>query len=341
MINRIIKVGIIGVGYWGPNFVRNFIRHPKTEIKWVCDLSDKALKEIHQFYPQLDITKDYTDILKDPSVDLVMVVTPPETHFKIAKQVLSSGKHVVIAKPLTTKSSDAVKLYKLAKKKGLMLYGDLTYLFTGAVRGTKKFIQKNKLGTPMYYDSIRANLGLIQKEVNVIWDLAPHDFAIIDYLFGLKPVKVFATASKHYGNAKNYEMAHITINYENNFIAHINVSWVSPVKLRMILIGGTKKMIYYDDVEPDEKIKIYDKGIDIDPEDITYMKPVYRSGDVLVPKIKIEEAIYVEIDEIVRLLSQKELRYDNSMMNITVIKLLEACDKSIKMGKPIKLSKDW
>lgn len=332
-----IKVGVIGLGYWGPNFVRNFIRHPSTDIVWACDLSSKARNEIHSYYPQIKLTDDYQQILSDPEVDLVMVVTPPETHFEIAKAVLNSNKHVLIAKPITVNSQEAKKLLQLAKKKGLLIYGDLTYLFTGAVREIKNFVQKNGIGKPLYYDSTRANLGLIQKEVNVIWDLAPHDLAIIDNCFGFTPQKVFATASKHFTNSKNYEMAHITINYSNNFIAHIHVSWLSPIKMRTVLIGGTKKMIYFDDVEPDEKVKIYDKGIDVSAEDISYMKPVYRSGDVVIPKLKVEEAIYLEIEEIASQILKKKVNYQNAELNISIVSLLEACDKSIKVGKPVDI----
>jgi predicted dehydrogenase len=330
-----IKVGVIGLGYWGPNFVRNFIRNPQTEIVWACDVSLKAREEIQRYYPQIKLTADYQEILQDPTVNLVMVVTPPETHFQIARDVLEANKNVLIAKPITINSKEAQKLLSIAKQKQLLIYGDLTYLYTGAVKYIKSSIRKDSIGKPLYYDSTRANLGLIQKEVNVIWDLAPHDFSIIDACFGLKPVKVFATASKHYQGSKNYEMAHITINYTDGFIAHIHVSWLSPIKMRTVLIGGSKKMIYFDDVEPDEKIKIYDKGIDVSNEDITYMKPVYRSGDVIIPKLKVEEAIYLEIDEIVSQILKKKLNYENAELNIRIVKLLEACDKSIKTGKPV------
>jgi predicted dehydrogenase len=330
-----IKVAVIGLGYWGPNFVRNFIRHPQTDIVWACDLSLKSREEVHKYYPQIKLTANYQEILQDPTVNLVMVVTPPETHFQIAQDVLNANKHLLIAKPMTTDSRDAQKLLKIAKQKQLLLYGDLTYLYTGAVKHIKNSIKKNSLGKPLYYDSTRANLGLIQKEVNVIWDLAPHDFSIIDWCFGLKPIKVFATASKHYQSSKNYEMAHLTIHYTEGFIAHIHVSWLSPIKMRTVLIGGSKKMIFFDDVEPDEKIKIYDKGIDVSTEDITYMKPIYRSGDVVIPKLKVEEAIYLEIDEIISQISKNKINYENAELNIRTVKLLEACDKSIKTGKSV------
>jgi predicted dehydrogenase len=217
------------------------------------------------------------------------------------------------------------------------LYGDLTYLYTGAVEYLQKFIKNGRLGIPLYYDSTRTNLGLLQKEVNVMWDLAPHDLAIIDYCFKIFPKKILATASHNFKASKNFEMAHITLEYDNGFTAHIHVSWVSPIKLRTVLIGGSNKMIFFDDIEPDEKIRIYDKGIDISEDDITYMKPIYRNGDVLIPKLSNEEAIYQELDEVAKQLKSKKISYENALMNIRIVEILEACDKSIRSGKKILL----
>jgi predicted dehydrogenase len=332
-----IKIAIVGLGYWGPNFIRNFIRHEKTDVAWICDISPTALDKMHTFYPHIKQTSKFSDILNDQSVDLVMIVTPPESHYKLVKSALENNKHVVVAKPMTTNSRKALELLRLAQKKKLLLYGDLTYLHTGAVKYVKKLLQKGEIGSPLYYDSTRSNLGLIQKDVNVIWDLAPHDFAIIDHCFGLEPRKIFASGSKHYGKGNNEEMAHITITYENNFIAHIHVSWLSPIKLRTILIGGTKKMVMYNDVEPDEKVKLYDKGVEIASEDITYMKPVYRTGNAIIPKLQNEEAIFIEINDIIKNLSQRPISYPNAELNIKIIKMLEACDKSLRTGKPVIL----
>ena len=332
-----INVAVIGLGYWGPNFVRNFIRHPDFEIKWACDVSENALTKIHQLFPQIQLTQNYQDILEDVSVDLVMIVTPPETHFEIAKMALKHQKQVIIAKPITLRSKQARMLLKLAQKQQLLLYGDLTYLYTGAVEYLQKFIKNGRLGIPLYYDSTRTNLGLLQKEVNVMWDLAPHDLAIIDYCFKIFPKKILATASHNFKASKNFEMAHITLEYDNGFTAHIHVSWVSPIKLRTVLIGGSNKMIFFDDIEPDEKIRIYDKGIDISEDDITYMKPIYRNGDVLIPKLSNEEAIYQELDEVAKQLKSKKISYENALMNIRIVEILEACDKSIRSGKKILL----
>lgn len=332
-----LKVGVIGLGYWGPNYVRNFINHDKTEVIWACDFSQKSLKKIAKQYPHLKLTTNYKEILDDNEINLIAIATPPDTHYKIARDCLLAGKHVLVAKPLATKSSQARKLLNLAKERNLLLHCDLTYLYTGAVRSIKNLIKNNTIGEPLYYDSTRSNLGLIQKDVNVVWDLAPHDLAILNFCFNLKPQKIFCTGSKHHGNNTEEEMAHITIHYANNFIAHIHVSWISPVKLRTILIGGTKKMIFYNDVEPDEKIKIYDKGVSVPPETITTAKPIYRSGNVIIPKLDNEEALLVEINENANQIIKERLNYDNAEMSIEMINLLELCDKSLKTGKPILL----
>lgn len=330
-----LKIGVIGLGYWGPNYIRNFIRHDQTEVIWACDLSDKSLDLVKNYYPHLKITKDYQEILKDPEIQLVAIATPPETHYKISKDALEANKHVLIAKPLATKLDDAEELVSIAQEKGLMIHGDLTYLYTSAIRRIKEALETKAIGEPLYYDSIRANLGLIQNDVNVIWDLAPHDFAIISYLFGFKAKKVFCVGSKHHDNSKGEEMAHITVTYTNNFIAHIHLSWLSPVKLRTILIGGTEKMILFDDVESDEKVRIYDKGVSIPSESITPFRPVYRSGDIIIPKLSNEEAIFTEINEVLNKINSNAIDYDNAHLNVAIINFLEICDRSLKEDRPI------
>jgi len=332
-----IKTAVIGLGYWGPNFIRNFMLHNDTDITWGCDLEKNNLLKIKKQYPSVRLTLNYQDILHDKSVELVAIATPPETHFRLAKMFLEAGKHVIIAKPLATKATDVEKLINIAKKKKKLLHGDLTFIYTGSVRTIKKFVQKNSLGKLLYYDSTRTNLGLIQEKTNVIWDLAPHDFSILEYCFGYKPKKVFAVGSKHL-NALTEEMAHITIMYDNGFIAHIHGSWLSPLKLRTIIIGGTKKMILYDDVEPHEKIKIYDKGISFSKDEITSFKPVYRTGNILIPKLDLEEALFLEIDDIIKQLRSGTFNYTNALMNLSTVKLLEACTKSLRLGKPIELN---
>ncbi len=332
-----IRVGIIGLGYWGPNYVRNFLRHGNVDIAWVCDLSEDAIKNITTTYPHLQTTKDYQEILHDKTVDCVAIATPPQTHYKIGKDALFAEKHVLIAKPLATNSKNSKELLEIAKKKNLSLMGDLTFLYSNGIMEIKKQVKKGTFGKPLYYDSTRSNLGLIQKDVNVIWDLAPHDLSIIDYCFGLKPKKILAIASKHYRHSIGHEIAHITIEYTKNFIAHIHLSWLSPIKLRTIFVGGTKKMLYFNDIEPDEKIRIYDKQVTIHSEKITPFKPIYRTGNVVIPKISNEEGLFLEIKEFINQIVSKTYDYQNAELNNSIVEILEACDTSIKTGRSIKL----
>lgn len=332
-----INVGVIGLGYWGPNFVRNLIQNELVEDVWGCDLSENALAKIKHLFPQVKTSNNYKELLSNPSIQCVVVTTPPHSHYPIIKAALESGKHVISAKPMATSYQEAAELLTIAKSQKLLLHGDLTYLYTGAVKKIKELVENNEIGEPFYFDSTRSNLGLIQKDVNVIWDLAPHDLAIINYCFGLKPVKLFAVSSRHYENSLNDEMAHITINYERGFTAHIHVSWISPVKIRTIFIGGSKKMISFDDVEPDEKIKLYDKGVEIDPETITAMTPVYRSGDVFIPRLSNEEAIQAELKDIFNAINDKTFDYKNAEMNIMIVKILELCDQSIREEKVVEI----
>lgn len=332
-----LNVGVIGLGYWGPSYVRNFIRHEMIDVIWGCDTSQNALQKTSKMYPHLKTTKDYHDLLKDKSIDLIAIATPPESHYRIAKEALSSNKHVLVAKPITTSSKKAEALVYLAERQGRLLHGDLTYVYTGAVRTIKAIIRKGSIGQPLYYDSARTNLGLIRNDVNVIWDLVPHDLSIIDYCFGFKPIKLFATASNHFDKSSTSEVAHVTIQYPGNFIAHIHVSWLSPIKLRTVFIGGTKKMILFNDVEPDEKLKIYDKSVSFPMGSVTPLKPVYRSGNILTPKIDNEEALFLEFNDVIKQITTKRITYKNAKRNISIIKILEACDKSIKNEKIVYL----
>lgn len=332
-----IKVGVIGLGYWGPNYVRNFINNGNSEVIWACDVSQEALNSIKKIYPHLKLTKDYKELLKDQSINCIAIATPPQTHFEITKNALESGKHVLVAKPMATDLQKAHKLLAFAQENNLLLHGDLTYLYTDAIKLIKDQLQRGIIGNPLYYDSTRTNLGLLQKDVNVVWDLVPHDLAIIDFLLGFKALKIFASAFKHHKNSASEEMAHIIITYEKNFVAHIHVSWLSPVKIRTILIGGDKKMIYFDDLQPDEKVKIYDKGISFSLESVTPFKPVYRSGEIVIPKLKQDEALSVEVTGVVKQIMRKEKDYSNAKLNIKILKILEACDQSIKSGHSVNI----
>ncbi len=331
-----INVAVIGLGYWGPNLVRNFEAVDNAKVIYACDLLEENLMKIKKRYPNIKVTKDYKEILKDDKVDLICIATPPATHYKIAKECLESGKNVLIEKPMTTKVKDAEELIEIAKELNLYIFVDHTFVFSPPVRKIKEII--NEIGKPLYFDSERINLGLLQKDVNVIWDLAPHDFSILTFLFNFKPKSLIAIGSKH--KHPYYEdLAHIMIRYDNGFIAHIHVSWLSPVKIRKIIIAGDKKMILYDDTNPFEKVKVYDKGVEVDLSKESPFFPTYRSGDIYVPKIENKEPLRIEVEHIVDCLINKKKPLVDGYEGLKVVKLLEACDKSLREGKEVEI--EW
>src|SRR3972149_1587589 len=256
-----IRIGVVGYGYWGPNIVRNFNSVNDARVAVVCDKRTDSLKRAKQDFPDVEVTSDIYRIVTSPDVDAVAVVTPVWTHFELAKAALENGKHVFVEKPFTSTAQQAEQLVELGSKNNLRIMVDHTFLFTGAVKKIRQLIDGDELGRLYYYDSTRVNLGLFQHDVNVIWDLAPHDLSIMDHLIRDKPKAVIATGERHLNSHE--DLAYITIYFESNMIAHINVNWLSPVKVRTTLIGGEKKMVVWNDVEADEKVKVYDKGVQI------------------------------------------------------------------------------
>jgi predicted dehydrogenase len=329
--NSSIKIAVIGVGYWGPNLIRNFYQLPDVQVSFVCDLDESKMDNIKKFYPAIQVTTNYLDVVKNKEIDALCVATPLAAHHQIAQKALLNGKHVLVEKPLASNSKEAKELIQLAEKKKKILMVDHTFIFTGAVQKIKELIDKGEIGKINYFDSERINLGLIRPDSNVIWDLAPHDFSIMDYLFKEEPEYISAVASKHFSSGLE-EMAHITLVYKNNLIGHVHLSWLSPVKLRKILIGGSKKMILYDDVEPTEKIRIYDKGIDIDSSEITPFNPLYRSGDVLIPKLDQTEALKKVAEHFLDCIKKNKKPLTNGEAGLRVVKMLEATQQSIKKG---------
>src|SRR5690242_13084410 len=279
-----IRVGVLGYGYWGPNIVRNFHSHERSEVVLVCDKSSNAGERLRKVYPAISFTSDENELLRSPKVDAVCVITPVATHYELAKAALENGKHVFVEKPFTCTAAQAEELIELADRKNLKIMVDHTFLFTGAVKRIRQFIDDGTLGNLYYYDSTRVNLGLFQHDVNVIWDLAPHDLSIMDYLIKEKPEAVVATGERHLNGVA--DIAFINIFYPNNIIGHINVNWLSPVKVRTTLIGGEKKMLVWNDLEADEKIKVYDKGVQMTSGEGVYQLLVsYRSGDMWAPRV--------------------------------------------------------
>lgn len=328
-----IKVAVAGYGYWGPNLVRNFTGNPDTEVSYICDLNEARLRQARGANPGIETTTDYRAALKDRDVSLVAIATPVSTHYKLAYDALKAGKHVLLEKPFTKTVAEAGRLLELADKNGLKLFVDHTFVYTGAVRKLKEMISAGQLGEIYYFDSVRVNLGLFQHDVNVIWDLAPHDFSIMDYLLEEKPAAVSAIGAACV-KGKFEDTAYVSVKFNSGVIAHFNVNWLSPVKLRRVIIGGSKKMVVFDDLNPDEKIKIYDKGITFNKksQDKVYESLVqYRIGDMHSPKIESSEALKVEIAHIVDCIKHPEKKpLTGGEAGLRVVRLLEACQHSLK-----------
>ncbi len=326
-----INIGIIGYGYWGPNIVRNFSGIEGAKVVSICDGSQSALNRAQKSYPHTAVTRDFNDILNSPEIDAVAVITPVSSHYELARKALENGKHVFVEKPFTASVAEAEELIALAEKKKLTIMVDHTFIFTGAVKKMKKLIDDKALGDLYYYDSVRVNLGLFQHDVNVIWDLAPHDFAIMDYLVSEKPVAVSATGKAHISAME--DTAYVTVHFNNNMIAHFNVNWLSPVKVRTTLIGGEKKMLVWNDLEPDEKIKIYDKGVDVKSKEATYKMLVnYRSGDMHAPRVEQVEALKTETEYFIHCIETSETPINDGHSGLRMVRMLEACNQSLKKG---------
>ncbi len=334
-----INIGLIGYGYWGPNLARNFNNNPDMKLSAICDFSDKRLKAAGQLYPDVTLTKETQDLFRDTQLDAIAIATPVSTHFDLAKSSLENGKHVWIEKPMTAKVEEAEELIELAAQKNLTILVDHTFIYTGAVRKIKDLIEKGELGDLIYYDSTRVNLGLFQQDVDVVWDLAAHDISILDYLMPFKKLAVSATGSDYYGEEIASKSV-LTIYMADNIIGHINVSWVSPVKIRQTLIGGTSKMVLYDDNNQSEKIKVYDKGVDLTPtqEELYRLKIQYRVGDMYAPKIKELEALAFETAHFVDCINNGKEPETGGKAGLEVVKVLVASKGSMEnRGAPVDL----
>ena len=340
-----INIGVIGYGYWGPNVARNFHAVAGANLIAVSDISEKRLVLAQNHYPFIKVLKDPMELIRSTDVDAVAIVTPVFAHFEMAKAALLAGKHVFVEKPFTSTSAQARELIDLAAKKGLKIMVDHTFLFTGAVKKIKQVIDSGELGRLLFYDSVRINLGLFQHDINVIWDLAPHDLSIMAHLIDKKPVALSAHGSVHF-EGKFEDIAYVSIEFEGNgFIAHFHVNWLSPVKIRKTLISGDKKMLVWDDLDPDEKVKIYDRGVDVKSSNggmnkngIHDLLVSYRSGDVYIPKLEGTEALKAEAQYFVQCIEKNQEPFNNGQAGLKVVRLLEAADESLKhSGKRIEL----
>ncbi len=332
-----IRIGVIGYGYWGPNIVRNLHGLEKARVVAVCDKDAGALRRVKQAYPSLEVTSESSELLKSSQIDAVAVVTPVRTHFELAKAALENEKHVFVEKPFTCTGEQAEELIELADKKNLKIMVDHTFLFTGAVQKIRQLVEGGVLGNLYYYDSMRVNLGLFQHDVSVLWDLAPHDLSIMDYLIQKKPEAIIATGERHLNG--HVDVAFITVYFPGNTIAHINVNWLSPVKVRTTLIGGEKKMLVWNDLEADEKIKVYDKGVQMTNEQGVYELLVsYRSGDMWAPKVEQSEALRTELGYFVDCILNNKTPFNDGQAGLKVVRMLQAADQSLKhRGKMVSL----
>jgi predicted dehydrogenase len=335
-----IKVGLIGYGYWGPNLVRNFSDIPGAQIISVSDLKSDRLMLVENRYPSITRTSDHKELISNPAIDAVLIATPVSTHFDLAMQALRAGKHVLVEKPMTQTTEEGIQLVEEAQKRNLTLMVDHTYVYTGAVRKIRELVQNNDLGEIYYYDSTRVNLGMFQYDVNVIYDLAVHDLSIMDcVLGGIQPSAVLATGKSHVSNRPE-NLAYLTLFFDSYLIAHINVNWLSPVKLRQTLIGGSKKMVVFDDLEANEKVKVYDSGITInnEPEKIYETIVGYRMGDIWSPKIDHTEALRVEALHFVDCVKNGKQPITGGEMGLRLVRVLETASLSLAQnGQLIEL----
>jgi predicted dehydrogenase len=334
-----IKIGVIGYGYWGPNLVRSFADLPGAEVIAVSDFQVNRLAKVQSRYPAIQLTTNSQDLLADPSIDAIAIATPVSTHYDLALAALQAGKHVLVEKPMTVSSHQAIRLIDEAQKRNLVLMVDHTFVYTGAVRKMQELVATKVIGDIYYYDSVRVNLGLFQHDVNVIWDLAVHDLSIMDYVLPSKPYAVSATGMSHISSEPE-NIAYLTLFFENNLIAHIHVNWLAPVKVRRTILGGSQKMICYDDLEPSEKIKVYDRGITVNdsPENVYQMLVGYRTGDMWSPKLDMTEALQTEALHFIDCIRQGNPPITDGAVGLRVVKILEAATQSLKQqGRLIEL----
>ena len=327
-----VKIGVIGCGYWGPNLIRNFVTCPETELLWACDLDEIRLQKVLRPYPSVQQTTDLEEVLKDDGVDAIAIATPVHTHFSIAKACLESGKHVLIEKPLASSVAQGEELVDLAEKNNLRLMCDHTFCYTGAVRKIQDIVKSGTLGELLYFDSVRVNLGLFQQDINVVWDLAPHDLSIIDFIVDEKPVLVSTHGVSHAGNDIE-NIAYISLGYQNSFIAHFHVNWLSPVKVRNTMIAGSEKMLVWNDLDQAEKIKIYDKGIKVKQDEREQKERLlvsYRSGDMYAPRIDQVEALSLMVKEFADSIQENRSALTDGEAGLRVLRILDAANRSIK-----------
>lgn len=326
-----MKIAVVGLGYWGPNLVRNFLATEGIDHVVCCDVLDTRLRSIRKRFPEVETLLSYDEVLARPDIDAVVLATPVSTHFPLGERALKAGKHLLVEKPFTLYTADAEALLALAGHVGVLVMVDHTFVYNPAVRKIKEYTDSEKLGDILYFDSVRVNLGLFQRDTNVLWDLAPHDLSIMDYLVGKSPLTVSAIGVRHINGHE--DIAYVTVTFPSNVIAHFHLNWLSPVKVRRILVGGTKLMVVYDDMEPSEKVKIYDKGAQLNSKESEHKALVdYRVGDMYAPHVDQTEALSLMARDFVRAIQTGQAPEADGMSALNVVRILEAADYSIRSG---------
>ena len=337
--SQAVNIGVVGYGYWGPNLARCISQSGGAALAAIADQSPAALAKASQRHPSAKLFQHWREMLADPSIHAVIIATPVESHFEIARAALNANKHVLVEKPMTSSSRDAETLVELADKKNLLLMVDHTFVYTPAVQKIHDLIANGSIGQLYYYHSTRINLGLFQPDVNVIWDLAVHDIAILDFLLGHKAISVSATGAGHIPGAPE-SMAHIALFYPQGVVAYLSVSWLAPVKVRQTLIGGSRRMIVYDDLEPSEKIKVYDRGVNVGAgaEEVNRLRVSYRVGDMWAPHLALTEALQTEIESFVRCIKEGTAPLTSGMNGLRVVQMLESAELSLsRRGQPVDI----
>lgn len=330
----LIRVAVVGFGYWGPNLVRNFSDNDRTTVTVVCDVTEPRLAPAKRRFPHVRTTTSFDEICSSADVDLVAIATPISTHYDLAKAAMLAGKDVFVEKPLCTTAAEAEDLARIASQCGRRVFVDHTFVYNPAVRRMAQIVRSQDLGNPLYYDSVRANLGLFQSDINVLWDLAPHDLSILDYVLdGAVPETVSCVGSAHFGGTEN--IAYLSLLYRGGFIAHCHLNWLAPVKIRQILFGGSKKMLIYNDVDPIERIKIYDKGVDLADMSMgskNQQRVQYRVGDVYSPFVDNDEALKIEVDHITACYFDGAEPLTGIRSGVNMVRVLEAANRSMNNG---------
>jgi predicted dehydrogenase len=336
-----VGVGIIGYGYWGPNLVRNVIEASGATVRMVCDQRRGRLDQAAVRFPGVRTTTSADELIADPAVDAIAIATPVSTHFHFAMRALTAGKHVLVEKPLASTAEEGRRLIEEAARRGLVLMVDHTFVYTGAVRKIREVVSAGDLGDIYYYDSVRVNLGLFQHDVSVIWDLAVHDLSILDYVLGARPRAVSATGMSHVAHGPE-NVAYLTLFFADALIAHLHVNWLAPVKVRRTLIGGSRKMIVYDDLEPSEKVKVYDRGISVGDqgtEGVYQLLVSYRTGDMWAPRLDLTEALQVEVAHFIDCIEGRARPITDGDAGLRVVTIMEAATRSMEgQGRPVDVA---